>query len=58
MDTLRIITGVSFGISLVMVTITIASRYEFNKERHSKDLIPLFAIFGILVVALFNLCYF
>ena len=58
MNTLKIIAGSSFGIGLLIITVTIASMYQDNNEHHIKELIPLFAIFGILVVALFNLCYF
>lgn len=58
MNVIKLIAGFAFGIGLIITLATIAFMYLDDREHKLKDLIPLFAIFGILVVALFNLCYF
>lgn len=58
METIKIIAGIAFGIGLLIILGTISFLYQDNEGHNFKELIPLLAIFSILIVALFNLCYF
>ena len=58
METIKIIAGIAFGIGLLIILGTISFLYQDNEDHNFKELIPLLAIFSILIVALFNLCYF